>query len=438
MLAALRIGDDAARTVAHRRPAVSLAQGVSIALLIVVLILAIWRRMNIGVLALAAALPVLALSGLPAKTMYTTFPGDIFVLIAGVSLLFAHLERSGALAWFVERVYRAVGDRHALLPWAGFLIAGALSTAGAFSTAPIAFLVPMVAHVSVRYRRSFLLSELAVIIAANCAGLSPLNPTGAVVRAAASKLGVTYPGWGLWAVSVGVAVAVVAVLQILDALARRRGRAFAVAPAPAAAHDDEPRPEPVYMACSAVALLAFLLLVVLAKTDVGVTAMCLAALQQIAFRPAERALLARIPWNSILLLCGLLTYLGLMQEIGTMDSIAHILRHLGTGALLILVIAYLTALLCNIESSTLGVLGLIMPIAFGTFGHTGVAFWVTAAVCVPAALMVMNPIHVAGTLIIGNSAVQHQDALFRRLLALAGCLALTVPGLLALVPIALN
>jgi di/tricarboxylate transporter len=80
---------------------VTLAQGLSLALLVVVLVLAIWRRMNIGVLALAAALPVLVISGLPVKTMYTAFPGDIFVLIAGVSLLFAHLERSGALAWFV-------------------------------------------------------------------------------------------------------------------------------------------------------------------------------------------------------------------------------------------------------------------------------------------------------------------------------------------------
>ncbi|BBZ28820.1 putative dicarboxylate carrier protein [Mycolicibacterium madagascariense] len=416
----------------------SLAQGVSLALLVVVLVLAIWRRINIGVLALAAALPVLALSGLPVKTMWATFPGDIFVLIAGVSLLFAHLERSGALAWFVERVYRSVGERHALLPWAGFLIGGALSTAGAFSTAVIAFLVPMVANVSLRYRGTFLLSELAVIIAANCAGLSPLNPTGAVIRAAATKLGVTYPGWGLWAVSIVVAAAVVGVLQALEALSRRRGSHYEVAPAPAAAHDDESRPTVGYMVCSAVALLAFLLLVVVAKTDVGVTAMCMVALQQIVFRPNERALLARIPWNSILLLCGLLTYLGLIQAIGTMDSIAHILRHLGTGAVLILVIAYLTALLCNIESSTLGVLGLITPIAFGAFGHTGIVFWVTAAVCVPAALMVMNPIHVAGTLIIGNSAVQNQDALFRRLLALAGCLALVVPGLLALIPIAMG
>ena len=126
------------------------------------------------------------------------------------------------------------------------------------------------------------------------------------------------------------------------------------------------------------------------------------------------------------------------QAIGTMDSIAHILQHFGTGAVLILVIAYLTALLCNIESSTLGVLGLMTPLAFGAFGHTGIVVWGTAAVCVPAALMVMNPIHVAGTLIIGSSAVENQDALFRRLLAVAGCLALIVPGILALIPIALS
>jgi ferrochelatase len=81
---------------------------------------------------------------------------------------------------------------------------------------------------------------------------------------------------------------------------------------------------------------------------------------------------------------------------------------------------------------------LMTPIAFGAFGHTGIVFWVAAAMCVPAALMVMNPIHVAGTLIIGSSAVENQDAVFRRLLALACCLALIIPGLLALIPIALS
>jgi len=415
----------------------------SLVLLVVVLVVAIWRRMNIGVLALAAALPVLFLSGLDPKVMYQAFPGDLFVLIAGVSALFAHLERSGALARVVDKVYATVGDRQALLPWTGFLLAALLSTAGAFSTAPIAFLVPMVAHVGVRYRASFYLCELAVVIGANSAGLSPLNPTGATVRAAATKLHVTYSGWGLWAVSMVVAFLVVLVLQVLNAVQRRRGQAFELIPAPAAAGDESKAsgaasaPNRAYMWSSGLGFVAFVLLVVLVKADVGVTAMCLVALLQIAFHPNERALLSRLPWSSMLLLCGLLTYLGLMQKIGTIDSIANVLHTLGAGIALVLVLAYLTAILCNIESSTLGVLGLMTPIVYTTFGHSPLTFWVTCAVTVPAALMVMNPIHVAGTLIISNSAVEQQEALFRRLLTLAACLAVITPGLLAIIPIAL-
>jgi hypothetical protein len=41
------------------------------------------------------------------------------------------------------------------------------------------------------------------------------------------------------------------------------------------------------------------------------------------------------------------------------------------------------------------------------------------------------PIHVAGTLIISNSAVEQQEALFRRLLTLGVCLAVITPGLMA-------
>lgn len=452
----------------------TVTQGLSIALLVVVLVVAVWRRMNIGVLALAAALPILVLSHVTATKMYTAFPGNLLVLIAGVSLLFAHVERSGALSAVVEKVYATVGDRPLLVPWVGFVLAAALSSAGAFSTAPIAFLVPVIAHFGVRYRSSFYVSELAVVIGANAAGLSPLNPTGASVLTAAKKLHVHYSTWGLWAVSVITAAVVVLALQTIDTLRQQRGGA-AVIPAPAlashatapahavpAAHiggtahtggtatmvttthaataDSEPRQDApasrAYLWCSGLALPAFLVLVLFAKWDVGLTAMALVALLQIAFRPPERAILDRVPWSSILLLTGLLTYLGLMEDIGTMKSIEGLLHHLGTGVLLILVVAYMTALLCNIESSTLGVLNLMMPLVFTAFLGSGQLFWIVCAVCVPAALTVMNPVHVAGTLIIANSALEQQNMLFRRLFVLSVSLSLIVPGILGLVAVA--
>ncbi|MGX6395652.1 SLC13 family permease [Rothia kristinae] len=73
---------------------------------------------------------------LTADDVYEAFPGSIFVLLVGVSLLFGHLERSGALTWFVDRVYRLIGERTHLIPWAGFLIGAVLSSLGAFATAP--------------------------------------------------------------------------------------------------------------------------------------------------------------------------------------------------------------------------------------------------------------------------------------------------------------
>jgi len=420
---------------------VTMTQGLSIALLVVVLVVAVWRRMNIGVLALAAALPILVLSHVTATKLYTSFPGDLVVLIAGVSLLFAHVERSGALTAVVEKVYATVGDRQLLIPWVGFVLAAALSSAGAFSTAPIAFLVPMVAYFGVRYRSAFYLSELAVVIGANSAGLSPLNPTGASVLAAAKKLHVHYSTWGLWAVSMLVAALVVLALQVIEAIRQRRGGAVVI-PAPAVTTDDKATDDKAttgqtpasraYLWCSGLALPVFLVLVVFAKWDVGLTAMALVALLQIAFRPPERAILGRVPWPSILLLAGLLTYLGLMQDIGTMKSIESLLHHLGAGVALILVVAYMTALLCNIESSTLGVLNLMMPLVFAAFHGSGQLFWIVCAVCVPAALTVMNPVHVAGTLIIANSAQDQQNTLFRRLFLLAVSLSLIVPGVLGL------
>ncbi len=413
-------------------------QSLSLVLLGTILVLAIWRRVNIGVLALGAALLIVAVTRADVDTMYESFPGDLAVLIIGVALLFAHCERSGAIKVVVDAVFRVVGGREHLLPWGGFVLGAALSTIGAFSTAPIALLVPIMAHMALRYPRSYYLNAMAAIVGANCAGLSPLNPTGQLVHRLADKAQVHYAQWGLWAVSMVTAVVVVLVIQLITALRARRGREVVVIPATHTTGSDAVQEHPVdprYRLASGTALLAFVVLVVGFKTDVGLTAMAMAALLQLAFNPSETQILRRVPWNGVLLLGGLLTYLGLLEEIGTMKAVQHELTQVSSQALLILVLAYVTALLCNIESSTLGVIGIMMPIGLTAFGHTPEAFGVIAAIAVGGALMVMNPVHVAGTLIVSNSAEKERPRVFNRLLATAATIAILAPGVLAAYPI---
>ncbi|MDN6386068.1 MULTISPECIES: SLC13 family permease [unclassified Corynebacterium] len=412
-------------------------QTLSLVLLIVVLLLAVWKKVNIGTLSLGAAFVLVLVSGADTGEMYEAFPASLVVLIIGVSLMFSHLQLSGSIHWVIDGAFRVVGDRKALIPWVGFLLGGFLSTVGVFSTGPIAVLVPLVAFISVSYRGTYLINELGVILGAVALGMSPLNPTGATISRLASDAGVSYSEWGLWAVAVVVTAVALAVLQVVFAALGRKGKLLIE---PQAAQVEEGKgpaqvKNKVYAVSSLVGLGIFVVCVVVFGLDVGLTSMAVAAVLQLVFRPSQDGMFDQVPWSAVLLIGGLLTYLGLLQSTGTIDAIQDALGGAAAGALLLLVLAYLTALLCNVESSALGVLSMTMPLVFGFFGDSPAIFWVVAAVAIPSGLMVMNPIHIAGTLVVGNAEVKRQNDVFRAFMVTALCMTAVVPGVLCILPL---
>ena len=417
----------------------TIPQTLSLALLIIVLVLAIWKKVNIGTLSLGAAFILVLVSGSDADDIYTAFPASLVVLIIGVSLMFSHLELSGAIHWVIEGAFRVVGRRRRLIPWVGFVLGGFLSTVGIFGTGPVAILVPLIAFISVKYRGTYLINALGVIMGSIGLGLSPLNPTGATIRQLAADAGVTYPVWGLWLVAVVVTAVALAVLQVVFAVLGRRGKMLIE---PQAAQVEAGRDSrkgvqtPVYAVASLVGLAVFVVCVVALRLDVGLTSMAVAAVLQLAFRPSQKAMFAQVPWGAVLLIGGLLTYLGLLRSVGTIDSIQGAIGGVASGAVLLFALAYLTALLCNVESSALGVLSMTMPLVFGFFADSPAIFWIVAAVAVPSGLMVMNPIHIAGTLVVGNAEEERQNDVFRIFMATSLGLTAVVPGLLSLIPLA--
>ena len=196
---------------------------------------------------------------------------------------------------------------------------------------------------------------------------------------------------------------------------------------------------PVNQRClvaSPAALVAFVVITVVFRLDVGLTAISLAFLLQLAFRPPEAELLKNVPWNVVLLLAGLVIYLGMLDTLGTLESIEKALGGIATPVLLIVVVAYLTAVISNMEFSTLGVLGVMMPVALSVTMHSSMsATAVMVAVTMAGAVVVMSPMHIAGALIIGNTPYPDQTSLFRRLLVWAAVLTLIVPPLACLYPI---
>ncbi|WP_269928569.1 SLC13 family permease [Kocuria massiliensis] len=413
-------------------------QTLSLVLLLVVLVLAIWKKVNIGTLSLGASLVLVLAAGVPTDDIYKAFPASLVVLIIGVSLMFSHLDISGAIGWVIDGAFRLVGGRKGLIPWVGFALGGFLSTVGIFSTGPVAILVPLIAFISVKYRGTYLINALGVIMGAIGLGMCPLNPTGATIRELAADAGVTYSGWALWLVTLIVTAVVLGALQVIFSMLTRRGKLL-VEPQAAQVESGRETGRRVentpYAVASLVGLALFVLCVVAFKLDVGLTSMAVAAILQLIFRPAQKAMFDKVPWGAVLLIGGLLTYLGLLRSVGTIDSIQHAMGGAGSGVLVLFALAYLTALLCNVESSALGVLSMTMPLVFGFFADSPAIFWIVVAVAIPSGLMVMNPIHIAGTLVVGNAEEERQNDVFRAFLTTSLGLTAVVPGILCLIPL---
>lgn len=125
---------------------------ISILVLAVVFVIATTRSVNMGALAFAAAFGVGELvAGLDADGIFAGFPGDLFVVLVGITYLFAIARANGTTDWLVHASIRLVRGRVALIPWVMFALTGALTAIGAVSPAAVAIVAPIALSFAARY-----------------------------------------------------------------------------------------------------------------------------------------------------------------------------------------------------------------------------------------------------------------------------------------------
>src|SRR5688572_32234828 len=90
-----------------------------ISLLVLVLIFVIGTTMpvNMGVLGIVAAFVVGTAMGVSEDDIFLGFPGDLFIILVGVTYLFGIASSNGTVNWLVHASVRAVGGRVAAIPW---------------------------------------------------------------------------------------------------------------------------------------------------------------------------------------------------------------------------------------------------------------------------------------------------------------------------------
>ncbi|QFU93905.1 SLC13 family permease [Amycolatopsis sp. YIM 10] len=400
------------------------AELISILVLVVIFVVATTRSINMGVLAFAGAFGVGTLvAGLDADGIFAGFPGDLFVVLVGVTYLFAIARATGTTDWLVHASIRLVGGRLALIPWVMFAVTAVLTAIGAVSPAAVAIVAPIALGFASRYGISPLLMGALVVHGAQAGGFSPISVYGSTVNSIVSRENLAGSETVLFLASLAVNLVIAAILfVVLGGLKLGRTRVTA---------EDETEEVPKLTPARIAVLVSLVALVVGALVfdlDVGLTAISLAVLLSVFWPETGRKAVGEITWPTVLLICGVLTYVGVLQEMGTIDYAGNAVTGVGVPLLAALLLCYIGAIVSAFASSV-GIMGALIPLAVpflaqGTVGPIGMI----AALAVAATVVDVSPFSTNGALVLANAKNVDRDTFFRQLMVYGGIMVVVVPA----------
>jgi hypothetical protein len=103
---------------------------ISLGALVLAVILSCTTQLNVGLLAIALAWVIgVYLGGMPAREIAAGFPVDLFITLAGVTLLFSQAHVNGTLEKVAREAVRLCKGRVGFIPIMYFILGAVLASA---------------------------------------------------------------------------------------------------------------------------------------------------------------------------------------------------------------------------------------------------------------------------------------------------------------------
>ena len=424
---------------------------------------------NIGILGFLGAFGVGAfVLGFDDKEILAEFPTSIVLTIVGVTYFFGMAKKNGTIDLLVNACIRAVRGRVTVVPWVFFFAASVLTALGTFSPAAVALIAPAAMAFAARTRMSPLVMGIMTINGAHAGAFSPISVSGVLVRDIVESSGLSIAPWTLFLASYGINL-LLSVLTVVGyaVLARVRGLEYsATGTDPDHGAGAAPRPipgepgwapaggsvstgtalltrmtPPVTDAAPAgpavtwvqkltLALIAgVLVLVLVLHLPISFVAIAAGAILAFTDLKKQNEAIAGISWSTVLLVAGMVTYISVMQEMGTIDHLAEMAVAIGAPLLVALVLCYVIGATSAFASST-ALLTAVIPLALPLL-QTGALpiVGVVAALAISATVVDVSPFSTNGALVLANAQNIDRRVFYRQMLLNSGIVVALAPGL---------
>lgn len=439
----------------------------SILVLVAVFLIATFISVHMGALALMATfLFGTFVLGEDVDTLLSGFPADLFLILVGVTYLFALAKDNGTVDWLVHILVKGVAGRIALIPWVFFVVAGILTGFGAVVPAAVAIIAPMGMGFAKRYNIRPLLMGLMVINGATAGGFSPLSIFGTITNQVVERNDLPGSPVLLFLSSLVFNVVLGVVCFFLfggreligkrdtdgdmaavegeneishvgdgtgSSAQRDPGRRATRRTMQTTAIKDDEVDAPVTK-LNGIRIITLIGLIVLAvmvvpplNQDVGFTAISIAVIISLCSPKVSKGAVSKIAWPTVLLICGIVTYVELMDRLGTIDWLGEQVAQMGAPLVAALLICYIGAVVSAFASTT-GILGALIPLAVpflltGSVSEIGMII----ALAISSSVVDSSPFSTSGALVVANSPEENRDQVFRQLMVWGFSMVLIAP-----------
>jgi Na+/H+ antiporter NhaD/arsenite permease-like protein len=354
------------------------------------------------------------------KEIVGGFPSSLFVILVGVTYLFAIAKNNGTVDWLVRAAIRVVRGRVVAIPWIMFLTTAVLTALGAVVPAAVAIIAPIAMGFATRYRINPVLMGLLVINGGSAGGFSPISIFGSITNGVVGRSHL--PGSPM---TLFIASFVINLLLSIVVFFMFGGRQLLHVRADDLAVESESGPGTVQAPIrldhnrilTLIGIVGLAVGALFFDLDVGLLSLTVVVVLAFVSPSTARDAVDQVAWTTVLLICGIVTYISLLEDIGTVDYLGRGVAGIGApllGALLICLIGGAVSAF----ASTTGILGALIPLAvpFLQTGQIG-AIGLITALALSSSVVDSSPFSTSGALTVASAPPESRDLVFRRLMA---------------------
>lgn len=377
------------------------------------------------------------LMGLSTKQIINNWPTSTMFVILSVSLFYNVAAANGTLEKLSRTLLYACRSFPGLLPYALFFVAVILSIMGAAYFTVLAFLAPITLLICQESKMDKLTGAVAINAGALAGGNFPTAALGVVFRNLMDDAYAANPSLTpidtftstltMCALAIAFSLILITVFRFAIKSNREIGKGV-VFSKPDAYDPKQKKTLALIFIMMAVVLIFPLLKLFLpnasfvttaaSKVDVGLVAMVFATIALLMKLAPQKEIIAKVPWNTILMIAGAGMLIAVAVEAGTIDMLSQWIS--GNVPVFLIPVAFsIVGAIMSFFSSTTGVVcPALFPLIPGLAAATGISpIALFTCTVLGAQSSAISPFSSGGSLILGSCGKEEdRNTLFNRLL----------------------